>query len=355
MKAISLFSGLGGDSLGLKMGGCDLLAYNELQPVACSSHDANFPETTLISHNSFCDIVKIPDDTISEYSGKYDVLFAGFPCQGFSNAGKKREDDPRNTLFLEFLRFARLTLPTVIIGENVKGLLSRKTSSGRSYIDVITSEFSQLGYNIVYGVLRAHEHGVAQRRERLFIVGVRDNPYGWNARLPEPLTTTIGLQNIVRYSPHGKIRVDSKLFDGIPSECILSDNNDDTTETSPHPYLYSKLHTASKTYAGKTYDVLFSFGKRDSPIHCEIVDIRNPCKTIISTYDHQPRLFVPQKNRNGCYLRPFTPRELKMIQGFPEDYIVCGNIKQQIVQIGNAVPPPVVSRIVKAIIGNDTH
>ena len=107
-------------------------------------------------------------------------------CQGFSNAGKKADDDPRNTLFLEFLRATRLLEPSLIIGENVKGLVSRKTTSGEMYIDVIVSEFEKLGYNVIYQIFKTEKYGVPQSRERLIIVGVKkDNPYGWTPKFPE--------------------------------------------------------------------------------------------------------------------------------------------------------------------------
>jgi DNA (cytosine-5)-methyltransferase 1 len=119
-----------------------------------------------------------------------------------------------------------------------------------------------------------------------------------------------------------------------------------------HPYLLSKLNADQdkRTHAGKTHETLFSFGKRDSPIHCEIVDIRQPAKTIICSYDHQPRFFVPLQNASGSYLRMLLPDELKQIQGFPSDYKVLGSVKEQITQIGNAVPPPLVKSIVKNIL-----
>ena len=79
----------------------------------------------------------------------------------------------------------------------------------------------------------------------------------------------------------------------------------------------------------KTYDNLLSFGKRISPIHGEIIDIRNPSKTIICSYDHQPRLYVPLKNKNGYFIRCILPDELKQIQGFPSDFEVCGNLKKK--------------------------
>jgi len=355
-KVISLFSGLGGDSLGLKNAGCELVAFNELNNTFCESHEENFPNCERIHENNVNDITKITDETFASYKGKADIVFAGFPCQGFSQAGKKMDNDPRNTLFREFLRVARLTEPSMIIGENVKGLLSRKTSTGEPYVDVIVSEFQKLGYEVIHKVMQAHKHGVPQKRERLLIVGVKpDNPYGWKPAFPDELSGVPNLENIIRYDMQNTIKVEESLLQGIPPECILT-NMDDTNEypanNDAHPYL-SRLYNADealRTYNDKTHTNLFSFGKRDSPIHAEIIDIRNPAKTIICSYDHQPRFFVPLKNGSGCYLRCILPDELKQIQGFPADYIVKGNWKNQVVQIGNAVPPPLIQQIVKNII-----
>jgi DNA (cytosine-5)-methyltransferase 1 len=277
-------------------------------------------------------------------------------CQGFSNAGKKAVDDPRNTLFLEFLRATKLLEPSLIIGENVKGLLSRKTSTGELYIDVIVAEFEKIGYNVLYQVFKTEKFNVPQSRERLIIIGVKkDNPYGWTPKLPTEMNCKPNLKSIVTYSMEGAVKVDPNWFAEIPKECIITDLLD--TKVYPdnngaHPYLMSMINAdeASRFYSGKQHDYLFSFGKRNSPIHCEIVDIRQPSKTIICTYDHQPRLYVPIQNASGCYLRMFTTDELKQIQGFPSDYIVCGNTKEKIVQIGNAVPPPLIKAVVEKII-----
>jgi len=354
--AISLFSGLGGDSLGLRLAGCEVIAYNEFKKTFCESHEANFPECELICDGKMNDIAKLKDECFEKYQGKTDILFAGFPCQGFSNAGKKQENDPRNTLFREFLRAARLIQPTMIIGENVKGLLSRKTEQGELYIDVIVQEFEKIGYDVKYQVFKTEKYNVPQKRERLIIIGTKKgNAYGWSPHFPAPLTTKPNLKGIVAYSMEGAAKVDPAWFTDIPKECIITNVND--TQTYPennaaHPYLLSKLtaNEVNRMYTGKTHDNLFSFGKRISPIHCEIVDIRQAAKTIICSYDHQPRFFVPLQNASGCYLRMLLPDELKQIQGFPKDHIVCGNRKEQIVQIGNAVPPPLIKAIVENII-----
>jgi len=355
-KAISLFSGLGGDSLGISQSGCKVVAYNELKPAFCKSHEANLSDCELICDGKVTDISKLKDSCFEKYKNNVDIVFAGFPCQGFSTAGKKKDDDPRNTLFLEFLRVAKLVSPSMIIGENVKGLLSRKTSNDELYIDVIASEFEKIGYDVIYQVFKTEQFNVPQKRERLIIIGVKkDNPYGWTPSFPKPLSSKPNLTNIVKYSMTGAIKVNPEYFKDIPQDCLVT-NMDDVTQypdnNGAHPYLLSKLTADqdSRSYNGKQYDELFSFGKRDSPIHCEIIDIRNPSKTIICTYDHQPRLFVPIKNPSGCYLRMLLPDELKQIQGFPADYIVCGTMKDQIVQIGNAVPPPLIKAIVEHIV-----
>jgi DNA (cytosine-5)-methyltransferase 1 len=86
------------------------------------------------------------------------------------------------------------------------------------------------------------------------------------------------------------------------------------------------------------------------------VDIRQCCKTVICSYDHQPRFFVPIRNPSGSFLRVLLPDELKQIQGFPADYQIVGNWKQQVTQIGNAVPSPLIQHVVQHILngGADT-
>lgn len=279
-------------------------------------------------------------------------------CQGFSHAGKKMDNDPRNTLFREFLRVTQLIKPSLIIGENVKGLLSRKTTSGEPYIDVIVSEFQKLGYSVQYKVLRADDYGVPQKRERLIILGTLPNPdkqIDWKPSFPEPTLDNPNLRNIVKYDMSNTLKVDDALFDGIPDECILINMDDNQTyqdNNDAHPYLVSKVFATGDnlSYGGKTHEHLFSFGKRISPIHCEIVDIRQCCKTVICSYDHQPRFFVPIRNPSGSFLRVLLPDELKQIQGFPANYKMLGNWKQKVTQIGNAVPPPLVQHVVQNIL-----
>lgn len=354
MTAISLFSGLGGDTLGLSQSNIQVVAYSEVNRTFCKSHDANFPDSTLLSHQNQIDITKLPDEVFTVYQNKVDIVFAGFPCQGFSQAGKKRDDDPRNTMFMEFVRVTRLIQPYMILGENVKGLLKKKTPQGEMYIDIIVSEFKKLGYDVQYQVMKCEEFGVPQKRERCIIVGIRTNPYGWAPSFPTK-QAKMNLKHIIQFNMTGAVAAPAAWFAGIPSECILTNMDDHSPGERGHPYLHSKLEAneEKRTYQKKTHDVLFSFGKRDSPIHCEIIDIRKPSKTIICTYDHQPRLFVPLRNAVGFFLRVILPDELKQIQGFPADYVVLGSTKDKYVQIGNAAPPPLIKAVVSAINNNN--
>lgn len=201
-------------------------------------------------------------------------------CQGFSQAGKKKDDDVRNTLFSQFLRATRLIMPSYIIGENVKGLLTRKMSDGQLYIDVIVSEFEKLGYRIKYQVMKTDKYGIPQKRERLIIIGSRT---GNTLTFPSEIPGIPNLLNIVRFDMTGSIKIEPDDFDmtTIPAECIVTNLENEETEQKPHPYLRLKAKTRNEIYADKTYYNQLSFGKRDSPIHCEIIDIRKPCKTII--------------------------------------------------------------------------
>lgn len=363
--AISLFSGMGGDSFAIIQSGGNLIAYNEYDKHAINTHNLNFPSSILIKDESIkkekdkTNIMEISDEILSKYKNTIDLVFAGHPCQGFSQGGKKLPNDPRNTLFREFIRTCKLINPKYIIGENVDGLLSRKTDTGEKYIDIIVKEFEEIGYNIQYKVFHAVQYGVPQLRKRLVYVGIRkdiNKTYEFPGPLNDKKSNLPNLKNIVKFDMTGSIKITKDDFDmtTIPDECILKDMNNTQEEDSDniHPYLKLKAKTKDIEYQGKTHHSLLSFSKRDSPIHCEIIDIRNPSKTIICTYDHQPRLFVPLQNNNGYYLRCLLPDELKQIQGFPSNFILSGSKKEQIKQIGNAVPPPLIKKIIDNIFVN---
>ena len=361
-NAISLFSGMGGDTLGLINAGLIVQAFCEFTNTAIQSHTLNFPESILIrdldntNKKDQTNITLIKDAVFEKYKGTIDLIFAGHPCQGFSNGGKKLPDDPRNTLFREFARVVKVISPKYIIGENVDGLLTRKTIDGQLFMDIIIKEFEVLGYTISYKVIHAVRYGIPQLRKRLVYVGIR-NDLNIIYSFPQPLndgkTDLPNLVNIIKFSMVGAIKISKEDFDItlIPNECIITDLNNEEDEVleTIHPYLYLKTKSHNVEYKGRLFKSLLSFGKRDSPNHAEIINILKPCKTIICSYDHQPRLYVPIRNKHGYFIRCLLPDELKQIQGFPSDFQIYGNKKEQIKQIGNAVPPLLITHIVKQL------
>ena len=352
MKAISLFSGMGGDSLGIVNSGVELVAYSEWEKEMKETHELNFPKSQLLGDG---DITKITDKEFLRFKNDIDLIFAGFPCQGFSHAGKKLPDDPRNTLFREFLRSTKLICPKYVIGENVKGLLSRKTTDGELYIDVIKNEFNKIGYDIYYRVYMCSKLniGVPQNRERLIIVGVRSD-LKMDFTFPEEMKEKVGdLKNIIQFNMEGALKIEPDYldfdFNDIPGECILTDMENEEEENNPHPNLVQLAKKRNYVRKGTSRPHRLHFGRR-LDVGGEIIDIRKPINTIICSYSHCPRFFVPLKNKKGYFLRTLLPDELKQIQGFPKNYKISGDVGKQIKQIGNAVPPPLIQMIVKELI-----
>jgi len=172
--AVDLFAGAGGMTLGFEQAGFDVLAAVEIDPVHCAVHKFNFPQWTTICKSvkdiSGADIrnnTKIGDRPI-------DVVFGGSPCQGFSLIGKRALDDPRNALVAEFMRLVVELQPGYFILENVKGLTVGKH---RQILAEVIEAFEQQGYVVKkdYQVLNACHYGVPQSRERLFLMGCRQD------------------------------------------------------------------------------------------------------------------------------------------------------------------------------------
>ena len=358
-KAISLFSGCGGDSLGLENAGFNVVAFSEFKTAAINTHLANFPNSTLLKDSKgSSDISKIPDEVFQAYND-ISVVFAGFPCQGFSSAGKRKLTDSRNQMFRQFVRVVKATQPPHFIGENVSGLLSMKSGpkpEDPSMLEIIRQAFSEIGYTLTYKILEAKDYGVPQSRKRLLIVGWKTGQ-SFDAESFWASVSTWGsqqplkkLSSFVKASLEGAHLLDTKAippnFDTVALQ--VPDNLEPTG--IPHSYVTLKASTFDQTYMEKTYDRLLSCGKRDSPIHSEVLNLNNPSKTIICTYDHQPRLLVGLKSSSASYVRTLLPDELKQIQGFPESFKLTGSIKEQIVQVGNAVPPALVEAICRQLI-----
>jgi len=189
-KAVDLFSGAGGFTLGLAPN-YNIVGHVECDKWALETYELNVPHCGFGQSELICrDITKISDDEIAAFGnrhGKISLIVGGPPCQGFSTSGKRDPKDPRNSLFIHFLRFVKIIGPECFIMENVPGMKSMKTAKGESCFEIILNSFKKIGYNVDWRILNACNYGVPQSRRHIFIMGTN------NGKMPIfPLPTHFG-------------------------------------------------------------------------------------------------------------------------------------------------------------------
>jgi len=386
--ALSLFSGAGGDTLGLEHAGWTVTAFSEFNRAAIQTHVANFPQSTLLTDQGSANIRELSNTVFHPYTDQTDLVFAGFPCQGFSHAGKKQETDPRNELVYEFVRVVDQVRPTWFIGENVSGLLAREAVDPKSQkrmpvIQIIQALFAEIHYTITWQVVYAPDYGVPQERKRLIILGHRNPPdgprtyphYNWSSP-PRPAGTPPVIRPLLEDTLEGAMVFPVAQIPANLDEAIWIDTVHTVPTGTVHPNLRrlvqgirnksTKEIQAEKQAANPLNDLplppvtpaerkqtvvvpggLISFNKRSTGYHGQICHPDAPSKTIICTYGTCPRLFVGLRNKvaQQYFIRPFTLTELAQIQGFPRDYAFRGTDKEIITQIGNAVPPVLIAHL----------
>lgn len=190
-KSIDLFCGAGGMTAGFKAAGITSMLSNDIEESACITLKINNPEIPVlcgdITHNDVKDAIEK-----AAKNGSAEIICGGPPCQGFSMAGFRADDDPRNQLFREFVDIVNRVTPKVIVFENVEGLLSYQ--NGKTYREVHTL-FEELGYKTEGRLLKTNYYGVPQKRKRVIIICTRNdlevNP---SELYPEPITVDESLQ-----------------------------------------------------------------------------------------------------------------------------------------------------------------
>ncbi len=305
LRGIELFCGAGGLALGLHNAGIrsELLIDNDKD--AIKTLQANRP-----TWNSICGSVN--DLNLGEYPGQIDLLSGGFPCQAFSYAGEKRGfGDVRGTLFYEFARLADQVRPKVILGENVRGLLTH--DNGRTLATMIRI-LEEMGYQVRYRVLRAQFLDVPQKRERLIIFAV-------DGSVPEVLFPVekdyiISIREALRDVPRSPgVEYGEKkkaIMDMVPEGGYWRDLPEDIRRD----FMGASFFLGG----GKT-----GMARRLAWDEPSLTLTCNPA----------------QKQTERCHpseTRPLTVREYARIQCFPDDWEFYGSTNSQYRQIGNAVP-----------------
>jgi len=183
-NTLDLFSGVGGMSIGFRQEGFKIIVSNELDERLANEHEnLKYHKDCQFICGDICD-VNIKSEIQDKVDGRdIGLIIGGPPCQGFSLAGKRNNDDKRNMLYIEYFEMIKKYNPECFVMENVKGILSMKNDQKKLVIDEIKSIVINLGYKISIFKLNACDFGVPQKRERVFIIGHKNKQYD----CPEPI------------------------------------------------------------------------------------------------------------------------------------------------------------------------
>ncbi|MBL0711934.1 MAG: DNA (cytosine-5-)-methyltransferase [Colwellia sp.] len=314
--SIELFAGAGGLALGLEQAGFKVALLNEMDKHAGNTLKENRPDWNVTIGN-------VTGLDFSHFKDKIDFLSGGFPCQAFSYAGNKQGfGDTRGTLFFEFARAIEEIRPRVFLAENVRGLLSHE--NGRT-IETIKHKIKEIGYTLIEPeVLKAIYYRVPQKRERLFLIGIRNDlaekfNFAWPSKYNRVMTVKDALKKGELFNcdvPESKGQTypqrKKEILDLVP----------------PGGYWRNLTDDIQREYMKKSY--FLGGGKTGMARRLSWYE---PSLTLTCS--------PAQKQTERCHpdkTRPLTVREYARIQTFPDNWAFSGPLTSQYKQIGNAVP-----------------
>ena len=313
LKVASLFCGCGGTDVGLlgdfsflnnqySSNNLEIVYANDIDENACKLFEDNFgikPDNR--------DIREVSSDELPDF----DILTGGFPCQSFSvvaqNPKRLGIKDDRGKLFFEMCRILKEKQPLCFIAENVKGILS---ANKKEAFPLIIEEFEKSGYTVTYQLLNSANYGVPQKRERVIIVGFRND---------------LNLKYSFSDAPI------CSEEDYVPLQTVIE-------QVVPEKYFFSERAVQGM------------MKKREKMNKGRAQDITKPCNTVgshlakVSLNSTDPVLLV------GGKYRRFTPREVARIQSFPDSYKLSGTDAVQYRALGNAIPPVMFWHVARSVV-----
>lgn len=305
-SVVELFSGAGGLALGLENAGFSTRALVEIEKDPVATLRQNRPGWNVI-HDDIANV------NFSDYRHSIDVVAGGFPCQAFSYAGAgKGFGDTRGTLFFEFARCVNEIRPKIVLAENVRGLLNH--DSGKT-LQTMLSTLDESGYRVEHKLLKSQYFDVPQKRERLFIIGVRKDT-GLSIEFPQEMPYIITLREALHNCP-------------VSAGVQYSARKREIMEHVPPGGYWKDLPVElQKEYMKKSYYLgggKTGMARRLSWDEPSLTLTCNPAQ-------NQTERCHPEETR------PLTVREYARIQTFPDDWSFVGSTTSQYRQIGNAVP-----------------
>lgn len=315
-NVVSLFCGCGGADQGI-LGGFSYLNKRYKKQNFRVIHASDFNEKAVNTYNANfshkAEVIDINQLTLSHLQGQVDVVVGGFPCQPFSTVNPSKQPEKKESqLFWEMARIIEETKPKAFIAENVKGFYRLKQGY---YFDLACKQFESIGYTISHKLINSSDFGVPQKRERIFIVGIR-NDLAQKFEFPD--------------STHGEgLKPKSKLKDVI-----------DSLWPEDEKYFFSQRAVEGVKKA------------KPNMKRALAQDLNEQCLTItshlakVSLNSRDPVLLVdPEKE----LYRRFSPREAARIQSFPDSFNFVGSQGDAYRQIGNAIPPVVMWHLVQKL------
>jgi len=310
-RFVDLFCGAGGMTQGLLQAGFQPVASVEVNPIASATHIKNFPDC-----HHFCDDIKnLTSQKLLAQIGSSEVhlVVGGPPCQGFSVAGKRDPNDPRNRLFREFVRIVSEIRPWYVVMENVPGILTIQKGAVKQ---AICEAFEEIGYpHVSVAVLESAAYGIPQIRPRAIFIA---NRFGMPNPYPKPQLLS------------EKYKAIESAIDDLPEYTRIPEiNHEWTRHSAEYMERLAKVPPGGSLYA--SYADAF---KRQ--------------------YPGKPSMTV-KENHGGTHIHPYlnrviSAREMARLQSFPDSFIFEGSMKKAMWQIGNAVPPRLAKCIGLALI-----
>ena len=339
LNVLDLFCGAGGLSYGFESAGFDILVGID--------NDAKALETFELNHKgskSICgDITQITyDEHIKPLLGgkQIDVIMGGPPCQGMSLSGPRKFDDPRNKLYLSYIRLVKEIQPKVFVIENVPGLVGL---FGGQIKDSIIEKFTEMGYHIEYKILCSADYGVPQSRKRVVFVGTKVGSFEYPAINPNVVTCSMALSDLPA--------LENELGEEV-SEYAMPPQNYYQQLMRKRSDMVLNHVAASHSDKVKKIISLVPDGGNYKNLPEEYRESRNFHVAWTRFASNKPAPTIDTGHRHHFhykYNRVPTVRECARLQSFPDDFKFLGNKTQQFRQVGNAVPPLMAQAIAEQV------
>lgn len=329
LNVLDLFCGCGGLSCGFERAGYDILLGID--------NDKKALETFELNHNgakSICgDITELTYERNIKpliADKKIDVIIGGPPCQGMSLSGPRKFEDPRNKLYLSYIRLVEEIQPKAFVIENVPGLVAL---FGGKIKESIIEKFTKMGYNIQYKILCAADYGVPQSRRRVVFVGMKEGDFAYPDIQDEKITCSMALSDL----PPLEHEIGEEN-----SEYICQPQNDYQKIMRANSIVVKNHIAANHSNKVKTIISMVPDGGNYKDLPDEYINSRNFHVAWTRFASNKPAPTIDTGHRHHFhykYNRVPTVRECARLQSFPDDFVFLGNKTQQFRQVGNAVPP----------------